>query len=257
MKHISKKYLNQRLLTNEEQEKLSSHMIPYDERIHNMTFDSKEHVPFVSTTNNYIIQAFEFKEGNERRFLPEPDQVLIYFNSAYNSYRQLEPIKKKLLDKTLPNGPLNEGTENEIYNLFGQSSGFVIFLFSAVEAFMNRMIPDDFIFSEISGKKTELYNKEQIQRYLSFDTKYSKVLPQITNLNFKTKFPTKHTILWNLKDFRDELIHPKQRKGPSTYELISKKALKFKYAQALEVVRDYINFYKNDFIEECQCGLDY
>lgn len=257
MKHISKKYLNQRLLNEEEQKMLSGKGIPYGENVHELEFDSKTHVPFVFTENNYLIQAFEFRENKQRRFLPEPDQVLIYFNSAYNSLKQIDPLKKALLEKTLPNGHINEGTENEIYNLFGHTSGFVIFLFSAIEAFMNRMIPDDFSYSESNNKRTEVYDKEQIQKYLSFDTKYSKVIPKITQLDFKSKFPQKHTILWNLKEFRDDLIHPKQSIGHNTYEQISKKALNFKYEKTLEVVRDYLNFYKSDFVVECNCGIDY
>lgn len=256
MKHISKKYLNQRLLTTEEEEELKDVVIPYD-RVNNLKFDSKTHVPYIFTDKNYVIQAFEYRENGQRRLLPEPDQVLIYFNSAYNSLKQIKPMKESLLEKTLPGTPINEGTENEIYNLFGYTSGFVMFLFSAIEAFMNRMIPDDFTYSMSNNRRTEVYDKEQIQKYLSFDTKYSDVLPKITQLDFKKKHPQKHTILWNLKEFRDDLIHPKQPVGHTTYEQITKKALKFKYEKSLEAVRDYLNFYKPDLIVECNCGVDY
>jgi hypothetical protein len=63
--------------------------------------------------------------------------------------------------------------------------------------------------------------------------------------------------LWLLKEFRDDLIHPKQSIGHSSYEQISKKALKFKYEASLDVVKDYLNFYKPGFVEECKFGVDY
>lgn len=257
MKHISKKFLNQRLLNEDEKKMLSDNAISYNNQIKDLKFNKNSQIPFIITENDYIIQAFEFKKDNQKRFLPEPDQVLIYFNNAYNSFKQIEPIKKVLLEKTLPDSAINEGVENEVYNLFGHTSGFVIFLFSAIEAFMNRMIPDNYIYSEKENRRTSTYDKNQIQKYLSFETKYSKVIPDISEFDFRKQFPTKHTILWNLKEFRDELIHPKQSKGINSYEQISKKALNFKYEKTLEVVRDYLNYYKPNFIEECTCGIDY
>ena len=257
MKHIEKKYLNQKLLTEEEKNQLSAKVMPYDDRVNNVKFDSSKQVAFVVSENDYVVQAFQFRENGKTRFIPEPDQVLIYFNSAYNCWKQISVLKTSLLDKTEPAGQMNEGTENEIYNLFGQTSGFIIFLFSAIEAFLNRMIPNEFEYKEERKNRTEVYDKFQIQRHLSFDVKYSKILPEITGKDFKTNFPQKHTILWNLKEFRDDLIHPKQDQAHNSYEQISKKALKFKFEKTLEVVRDYLNYYQTDLIVECKCGHDF
>lgn len=63
-------------------------------------------------------------------------------------------------------------------------------------------------------------------------------------------------MIWSLKAFRDSIIHTKQNPDQSSYFKLMKIALDFKYDTALESVAKFMNFYKPDYIVECDCGSD-
>ena len=65
-------------------------------------------------------------------------------------------------------------------------------------------------------------------------------------------------MIWNLKEFRDDIIHTKQEDNNMLrYEGLIKKSLNFKYDKALISVASFMNFYKKDYIVECNCGGDF
>ena len=63
-------------------------------------------------------------------------------------------------------------------------------------------------------------------------------------------------MIWKLKDFRDGIIHTKQDPDQKSYFNLLKNALDFKYDDTLESVAIFMNFYKKDYIIECDCGSD-
>lgn len=97
-----------------------------------------------------------------------------------------------------------------LYNFFEQRFLNIVFSFTALEAFANQTVPDDFVFSKLrqDKKSTESFDKDQIERNLSLDIKLSEVLPKITGIKFE-----KGTSLWNqyskLKAIRDRIVHIK------------------------------------------------
>jgi len=97
-----------------------------------------------------------------------------------------------------------------LFNLFEQLILNIVFACTALEAFCNQMIPDDFVFRRARRDKRceESFSKEQIERYISLDTKLAEVLPEVTGQGFD-----KGTTLWNdyagLRNIRDRLIHVK------------------------------------------------
>src|SRR5690242_18583597 len=60
-----------------------------------------------------------------------------------------------------------------IFDLFECVIENVIFAHTAVEAFANERIPDEYVLSlpRSDKKSTELYNREQIERHLTLDVK--------------------------------------------------------------------------------------
>jgi hypothetical protein len=155
----------------------------------------------------------------------------------------------RLLQKVDINSKLSEPAINEIYAFFGVSSGYIIFLFASIESFINSIIPANYIFTKESKSKTEAFNQSQIQEFLDFNTKIRKVLTDITKKDF-FKHQTRSTqMIWNLKDFRDSIIQ-------KSYFNLLKNALDFKYDDTLESVATFMNFYKKDYIVECDCGSD-
>lgn len=120
------------------------------------------------------------------------------------------------------------------------------------------MIPEDYKFHKETPSKTEVYNKAQIERFLAFDIKITKVLEEVTGKNYSTKYSREYNYITNLKRFRDAIIHTKKNtKGRTPYEHLFRESFAFKYEPTLHAVRDFINFYSPNLIEECDCGKDF
>lgn len=86
----------------------------------------------------------------------------------------------------------------------------IIFSYSAIEAFANTSIPEDFIYhpKKKNNRFAEGYNKEQAERYISLNDKLKEVLPNIFKVDSLTK-----SKVWNkydtLQELRDRIIHLK------------------------------------------------
>ncbi|WP_138921952.1 hypothetical protein [endosymbiont of Tevnia jerichonana] len=116
--------------------------------------------------------------------------------------------------------------------------------FTAMEAFVNEVIPDDFKYH--THRKSEIIieemDKTQIERWLSIEEKFSTVLPEI----LQTPSPKKLRC-WQgfkkLKKIRDRIIHMKaadrKSSGPETptlwHELFNVEPL---FSQAKDII-DY------------------
>jgi hypothetical protein len=258
MKHIKKKFLNEIELTPEVIETLhnSPMRVELDENFKNIPKQAKGKVPFFTTYDNLFYQGFFLKVQGKIRVIPEPDPILVYFHAAYVNYVNLVQTKKKLLELT----EITLGSEpaiNELYEFFGQVSTFVIFLFTTIEACMNRAIPSTFIYVRPTNKSTENFTKEQIERHISFGDKIKYVLPSATGKDFFKNYKLKFQQIENLKVFRDDIIHTKQTEnGAASHNY--RKAFDFDYMKALTAVKDFCNFYiKDDFVIDCECNKEW
>jgi hypothetical protein len=257
MKHIKKKFQFEEILT----EEIKSSLQGKGSFIAASEFSNvnipKDHKCILLTDENKAIEAFQVKLNGKKYFIPEPDPILIYFNNAYANYRNIEETKNKLLT-ILNKETLSEAIINDLYNYFGLTNGFVIFLFTAIEAFFNRYIPEDYNYIINRNNRTEIYNTDQIQRFISFDDKLTKVINKISNKNFSHDFPLKYQHITNLKEFRDSIVHTKSKKdGLTPFDYLYKKALTFKFEETIHATRDFLNYYKPKFVEECNCGFDW
>lgn len=84
----------------------------------------------------------------------------------------------------------------------------VVFSVSAVEAFSNISIPNDYIYKATTNKKTEIFNKAQIERWIDWKTKLTKILPEIymTEKIQNKKYWAEYC---SLVKVRDDIIHQK------------------------------------------------
>lgn len=108
--------------------------------------------------------------------------------------------------------------EKTFFDLLEKRMAAVVFAYSAIEAFSNQTIPDQFVYQpkKTQGKYMGKYDKEGIERYVLLDTKLGDILPEILNL----KSP-RGTKIWAsyllVKGLRDSIIHLKSsRKKDST-----------------------------------------
>lgn len=258
MKHIKKKFQFEAFLTEEQEASFKAKSIQVDKEEGHKLKLPKGLVGILETDDGKYFTAFPHKIDGKQFFIPEPDPVLIYFNNAYLSFRELESTKKDLI-KALELKTMDEGIKNELYTFFGNSFGFATMLFTSIEAYINKKIPIEYEYRDTKNSKTELYDKNQIERYLPFDTKFKTVLKEITKKDFTQAYPIKEQYIKNLREFRDSIIHTKTSKeGATPYDYLYKKSLNFKYAETIESVKDWLNYYEgSNYVEDCDCGKDF
>jgi hypothetical protein len=213
-------------------------------------------ITFLQTSKDFVIGGFVHKIDGKNYVFPVPELTLVYFNNAQGSIKFIKDSKTRLLLKADITTKLSEPAMSEIYSYFGVISGCIIFLFASIESFVNSIIPVNYKYVRELNNKTEVYNQSQIQESLDFKTKITKVLTEITKKDFFKHPTTANQMIWKLKEFRDNIIHTKQDATQMAYFKLLKMALDFKYEETLDSVAKFMNFYKQDYIIECTCGLD-
>lgn len=211
----------------------------------------------IQTEKDILIGGFVHNVGGKNYAFPIPDLTLVYFDYAQKSVKVIESKKKQLLEKVDLSLKLSEPAINEIFSFYSVTSGFIIFLFTSIESFANSLLPADYKFIRKSKSKTEVYDQFQIQEHLDFKTKITKVLSDISKKDFFISQTKTNQMIWSLKEFRDSIIHTKHNPNPFDAHKLIKKALTFKYMQTLDSVAKFMNFYKPDYIVECDCGNEY
>jgi hypothetical protein len=265
-KHIYKKFYNEVLVGTEVLEKLENlkdagklkhaHWEEMKTGEAKMKIKKNEKAVLLMDSNK-AVDAFPFNYRGQTRYIPEPDPILIYFHTAYVYLVQIEDKRDKVLAKTAVS-EMSEDVINDLYEYYGLTFSFIMLLFTSLEAFINRSIPKKFEYKKALDKRTEVYNKKQIH-WLNIDEKMKKVLPQIEGKDFGKGHPTLQTIIDNLKDFRNSIVHTREgSEGHTPFDYLFKRAFTFDYRKALNAVKDFCNFYHAaDYIQECPCSKDW
>lgn len=258
MKHIKKKFYfnekpDERILKHEKAE-----ILDLKDGVNEESLKGKKgYISYIKTEDDDYIGGFIHKIDGKNYIMPIPDPTLIYFNNAQDFLRSLEDDKKKLISKLNFQGEIPESAINELYNFYGRTSGFIIFLFTSIESFINQMVPENFVFVKELPRKTEVYNKIQIQESLDFKTKITGVLSGATSKNFFAKSTPANQLIWRLKEFRDDIIHTKDKGETMRYDVLITNSLNFPFEKCLKSVATFMNFYKKDYVIECDCGEDF
>ena len=213
---------------------------------------------YIGTDAGKLIQVFQYNYQGSIYQIPEPDPVLIYFNAAYWALKNIENIKPKLFE-SLDGKSISSKMTHLLYNYFSSCASFVTNLFYAIEAFINKSIPDDYIYECDEKKYVKIYNKIQVLEYIDFKTKLTIIMKEVSNGRDYSKSPNTQRIL-SLKELRDAIVHTKTKANDgSPYKHIFKKCLDYKYEESLESAKAYINHYasSSDYIQDCECGKDF
>lgn len=260
-KHIKRKFLFEKIATPEELEEFRKISVNYTkEELTTIRSVAKDKSIYVQFGDTQLVLAFPYRHDGFAKLIPEPDPVLLYFNYAYYEYLRFSPKKSTIFK--IATGEISEDMSKILYQYFGESSAFIIMLFTSLEAFINRCIPKDFRYSkDIQNKKTETYNKSQIERFIPFDEKAKDVINQVfkNKKNFGQAHPNLNQHIINLKEIRDSIVHIKATEdGHTAYEKTFKRLFDFKYIDTLNSVKEFINYYHDDpkYIEECPCNID-
>ena len=154
---------------------------------------------------------------------PAPNPVEFYLFSAF---KNLENIKVLEQEVAKDYGKVNA--------LLLKEFQFCIFLTSAVEAFLNQIIPNNFVYND---KKINV-SKKEIERYWSIENKIKKAVPQITDINI-TSDSTRWGALLSLIKLRNDIIHLKtisQSSDFKSYQELYKELLDHNYELSYAVV---------------------
>lgn len=260
MKHIKRKFNQQIQLKFNAEEVLNG--LPHEPSVKDISEivdkTPDNYIGWAFTDKNEIIKCFQYKAKSESLMIPEPDPVLIYFNTAQINCRIIEPKgSRKTLMESLSKFKDMTPIMHNLYDFFSHSSSFAVFCFMAMESLVNKVIPDGHSIRNVMKTKTEEYDVQQIQQ-MDFMKKVKEILPAVTNKSFWKDHPGQYQLLHELKVFRDEVVHTKKQINGSTYyQDLFVTALNFDYVETLESVRDFINYYEPNLVEECSCGADF
>jgi len=255
MSHTKKKFITIKsnfsnpddLFTKPVEEKLKNTSIDIDE------FDSGF---YITEDGKKMITAFTYAYKGKPFLIPEPDITILYLSFVEKSVESIINIRKQILELVSKQDiKLSETLANTFYSFFQLSAGFVIFSMMSLEAFNNSLIPNEHTYI---NKKKKKYSREGIQRSIKFEEKFKRVIPQLFKKSFVVDFNIKFELLKKMNNLRDDVIHTKNLNGDfyASYREIYKKHLEFDFENALLYTKDYLNYYKPNHIEDCDCGKD-
>tara|TARA_R110000850_G_scaffold18580_4_gene57037 strand:+ start:177995 stop:178771 length:777 start_codon:yes stop_codon:yes gene_type:complete len=254
MKHIKRKFLFHEYLKNHETLQNNMNFVTkegLDEGF--LKSKAKNNFTIIETDLNEKFFSFIYNNNGKHTIIPVPDFALVNFDFAYKLNLDRIKLKNELLELLSNLNQQNEVSSTSAYDFYGAATTCLICLFTSIECFINDIIPENYEYKIVNDRKTEIYNKSQIQYSISFNDKITKVLPNALNKNFFSKPTPSNIHIHNLRSIRNEIIHTKSDKTGKLQVEILKKLLKFKYEETFKAVFDFFNFYKTLYIEECPC----
>lgn len=189
-------------------------------------------------------------ENSKIQFLT-PSMVALQINIANESIRKVKKLKDRI--KIIPSeqekddrelGEKMIGHTLEVYEFIEQAQKSIIFSFTALETFVNLSIPKDFIWEKTTTRKKEIYNKEQIERYIPWKEKINLVITDIYKLPEikQTKF---WSSLMELLEIRNRLIHIKSSDDTEVLsDILNKDIIRICFSS-----QEYINYISENVTE--------
>jgi len=188
-----------------------------------------------------------------------PDPIQLYFSLAFANYQNAKKTRHNITFQKGQESMINF-VSDYLYNWHLQSKiSTIIFLHCTIEAYINYLMPEDFIYKqEITGEKsdkflsqTKEYNKEQTERYILFKEKINNVILQLTKINFQKNHQVVYDKLLNLNSLRNDIIHLRSTKSDNQqhFHKVFDEILNIDLTPFVNAVKDFINTIKPDFIE--------
>ena len=193
---------------------------------------------------------------------PLPNPVHLLLNVGIENYNNSISILDKLKEDCQLSEDdkdvhiLNLGYDNtnaNFNNLIKFKITAVITLITSLEAFLNQIIPNDFIYDGLKKGKPHQFNKKQIESSsISFKEKLTNVMSQLIE---KPYFSKQHSKVINsileLYAVRRELIHMKTNSDDwmGLYFKITGSVIDIDLEKSILAIRKYMNLIKPRFIK--------
>lgn len=224
--------------------------------------------------SNQLIMVTEFKDG-ERRVIKArpvkyqnklfvtafPNPVHLFLSVAIEQYNHSEKIKEtnflkcgKKYGDDIYLLDIEENGTHECYNHFVKyRASSIIMLVSSLEAYLNHIIPNDFIYRTIRKEKSVEFNKEEIESAkISFREKLTEIIPQWLGENsFWNTYQSDKEIIFELYENRKNIIHLKTNAQDDfeRYFSVIDKMLDLDIFASINSTIKFMNLVTKNFIE--------
>lgn len=215
----------------------------------NDTYETKKYhsgiAPLKNGKSTYVIP---FKTGNLLHIGICPNPIQIYFASAQNYFLLAEKIKNEFSSE------YNNVPNTLFYPFIQNKFSSIILLHTALEAFINSVIPDDITYlkerKENNIKISKHLTKEEIER-LGFNEKYSVVIKKVLQIDF-LKINQKHyNYILEFTNLRNDIVHLKtiSEGNRNYYFKVYNEAIHCDLNIYFESIKEYMNCIKPNYIE--------
>jgi hypothetical protein len=149
---------------------------------------------------------------------------------------------------------IEENGTHDCYNHYVKyRASSIIMLVSSIEAFLNHIIPNDFIYRRIKEEMPEEFNKIQIESTkIPFKEKLTEVIPQwLGNYAFWTILQPEIDNILELYENRRSIIHLKTNAQDDfdRYFLVIDKMLELDIFASIQSTIKFMNFVNENFIK--------
>lgn len=199
---------------------------------------------------NSIIYGYDYMYNGKKLILPELNPITIFYSNALMSYGRLNYYKEVLLSKSAEAGIAGEFVDfNHFGTFFQLAVNCIINLQATIESFVNYKIIGKYDFIDKNGKT----------RNPSIHEKMDIAILDVTKKNFQNDFSEEYKRIKDLVGLRNHIIHltPNQDITNTKYKILFRQIIDFAYDQTIATVKDYVNFYEPNIIEECPCGKEF
>lgn len=176
--------------------------------------------PNDSSPIHFVLQSTDEIKINNRHSIEYfvPNNIALLLSISEKALNRALGIFKESINPDNPKNDVSKTTkENKVDFLKGKSKLYcdyieeietsIVFSYTAVEAFANISIPEDYLFHS-PEKDGIIYTKKAIERWTSLEEKVAKILPDIYKAN-----SIKSKKFWNsfklLEQYRNSIIHQK------------------------------------------------
>ncbi len=174
-----------------------------------------------------------------------PNATALFLNSSERAWKEAQKIRKKSKIDTSIKKQVTFPSNLEAFDYLERVMESIVMAFTALEAFVNEHIPDDYEYHTNRKSKIiiEVMDKQAIERWLSLDEKLATVLPEAISVE-----SPKGKKCWQgykeLKSTRDRIIHMKKEdrrsSGPDIPTLWHKL---FKVSPSYKQAKDVIDYF--------------
>lgn len=191
------------------------------------------------------------KYGEKSVDFGDPSAPALFLSQSHKAFQRASQIHPFLLDLT-PSDQLARSTI--IFDYLEEILASIVFAYTAIEAFANEMIPEDFVYEHEEETDSGLYvvrqhSRDWIEQHIGLSEKLIRVLPEVTG-----KPSPKGSVVWegfvHLRRLRNRIVHLKKKdrvrsKGDDLYpDSIWKDLLDPQQRNYPEIAKDMILHFK-------------